>query len=71
MIELVVNQTHRRLDGGPATPLPWYLRDDLGLMRTRFGGGAGLCGCCQSGHIMQVASDKKVAPATAAKQDRS
>jgi hypothetical protein len=30
MIELVVNQTHRRFDGGPAIPLLWYLRDSLG-----------------------------------------
>jgi isoquinoline 1-oxidoreductase subunit alpha len=110
MIELVVNQTRRRFDGDPATPLLWYLRDELGLMGTRFGCGAGLCGCCQSGQIMQaaallqakphpsdsdidgamagnlcrcgtyprvraavkqVASGKKAAPATAAKQDRS
>jgi isoquinoline 1-oxidoreductase subunit alpha len=46
MIELVVNQTRRRIDGDPATPLLWYLRDELGLMGTRFGCGAGLCGCC-------------------------
>jgi isoquinoline 1-oxidoreductase alpha subunit len=24
----------------------WYLRDELGLTGTRFGCGAGLCGCC-------------------------
>ncbi len=46
MIELVVNQTPRRFDGDPATPLLWYLRDGLGLVGTRFGCGAGLCGCC-------------------------
>jgi isoquinoline 1-oxidoreductase alpha subunit len=46
MIEFVVNQTRRRFDGDPATPLLWYLRDELGLMGTRFGCGAGLCGCC-------------------------
>jgi len=28
------------------TPLLWYLRDELGLTGTRFGCGAGLCGCC-------------------------
>jgi isoquinoline 1-oxidoreductase subunit alpha len=72
MIELVVNQTRRRIDGDPATPLLWYLRDELGLMGTRFGCGAGLCGCCtvhvgkdavrswcgycQSGQIMQAAA---------------
>jgi len=46
MIELVVNQTRCRFGGDPATPLLWYLRDELGLMGTRFGCGAGLCGCC-------------------------
>ena len=46
MIELLVNQTRRRFGGDPATPLLWYLRDELGLMGTRFGCGAGLCGCC-------------------------
>ncbi len=46
MIEFLVNETRRRFDGDPATPLLWYLRDELGLMGTRFGCGAGLCGCC-------------------------
>jgi len=46
MIEFFVNETRRRFDGDPATPLLWYLRDELGLMGTRFGCGAGLCGCC-------------------------
>ena len=28
MIELVVNQTRRRFDGDPATPLLWHPRDE-------------------------------------------
>lgn len=46
MIELTVNGTPHRFDGDPGTPLLWFLRDEIGLMGTRFGCGAGLCGCC-------------------------
>lgn len=46
MIELTVNGSLHRFDGDPGTPLLWYLRDEIGLMGTRFGCGAGLCGCC-------------------------
>ena len=46
MVELSINGTKHRFDGDPMTPLLWYLRDDLGLMGTRFGCGAALCGCC-------------------------
>ncbi len=46
MIELLVNGSKCRFEGDPDTPLLWVLRDDLGLTGTRFGCGAGLCGCC-------------------------
>ena len=46
MIELGVNGIRHRFEGDPATPLLWFLRDELGLTGTRFGCGAGLCGCC-------------------------
>jgi isoquinoline 1-oxidoreductase alpha subunit len=46
MIDVVVNGISHRFDGDPATPLLWFLRDELGLVGTRFGCGAGLCGCC-------------------------
>lgn len=46
MIELTVNGIKQRFDGDPETPLLWYLRDEIGLMGTRFGCGAALCGCC-------------------------
>jgi isoquinoline 1-oxidoreductase subunit alpha len=46
MIKLTVNEESRRFDGDPELPLLWYLRDELGLMGTRFGCGAALCGCC-------------------------
>src|ERR1700753_4222082 len=46
MVELTVNKTMHRFEGDPDLPLLWYLRDELGLIGTRFGCGAGLCGCC-------------------------
>jgi isoquinoline 1-oxidoreductase alpha subunit len=46
VIELTVNGTTHRFEGDPETPLLWYLRDELGLVGTRFGCGAALCGCC-------------------------
>lgn len=46
MIERSVNGIRHRFEGDPATPLLWFLRDELGLSGTRFGCGAGLCGCC-------------------------
>jgi len=74
MIELVVNQTRRRFGGDPATPLLWYLRDELGLMEIDSAMAGNLCRCGTypriRAAIKQVASGKKAAPA-AAKQDRS
>jgi isoquinoline 1-oxidoreductase alpha subunit len=46
MVELTINGKTHRVDTGLDTPLLWYLRDELGLTGTRFGCGAGLCGCC-------------------------
>jgi isoquinoline 1-oxidoreductase subunit alpha len=46
MVNLKVNGTDRAFDGDPDMPLLWYLRDDLRLIGTRFGCGAGLCGAC-------------------------
>jgi len=46
MIELTINGSTSRTDIAADTPLLWYLRDELGLTGTRFGCGAGLCGCC-------------------------
>src|SRR6202050_2055666 len=46
MVELTVNGVVRQVSEEPDTPLLWYLRDKLGLTGTRFGCGAGLCGCC-------------------------
>jgi len=46
MIRLRVNGTERSFDGDQATPLLWYLRDELGLTGTKFGCGMALCGAC-------------------------
>src|SRR2546430_9373995 len=41
---LNVNGTIRRLDVPPDMPLLWVLRDELGLVGTKYGCGKGLCG---------------------------
>jgi isoquinoline 1-oxidoreductase alpha subunit len=46
MVNLTVNGASRSFDGDEEMPLLWYLRDDLRLIGTRFGCGAGLCGAC-------------------------
>ena len=41
-----VNGRRTDVSVDPDTPLLWVLRDGLGLMGTKFGCGAGLCGAC-------------------------
>ena len=45
-IELTVNGQRAVVTAGPDTPLIYVLRNDLELKGTRFGCGAGVCGCC-------------------------
>jgi len=45
-MQVTVNGSPHEFDGDPATPLLWYLRDDLGLTGAKYGCGAGLCGAC-------------------------
>jgi nicotinate dehydrogenase subunit A len=45
-IELNVNGARRVVTADPGTPLIYVLRNDLKLKGTRFGCGAGVCGCC-------------------------
>ncbi|MEQ6334505.1 (2Fe-2S)-binding protein [Sphingobium sp. MK2] len=46
-ISLTVNGKTRQVEGDdPAKPLLWVLREDLDLVGTKFGCGAGLCGAC-------------------------
>ena len=46
MATLTVNGVERRYDGEPEMPLLWFLRDELGLIGTKFGCGQALCGAC-------------------------
>ncbi|MEO5926263.1 MAG: (2Fe-2S)-binding protein [Bryobacteraceae bacterium] len=45
-MDILVNGVSHTLDIDPNKPLLWVLREDLGLLGTKFGCGAGLCGCC-------------------------
>ena len=44
--ELDVNGQKRTVDVPAEMPLLWVLRNELGLLGTKFGCGAGLCGAC-------------------------
>jgi isoquinoline 1-oxidoreductase alpha subunit len=46
MINLQVNGRKIPVDVEPEMPLLWALRDELGMVGTKFGCGAGLCGAC-------------------------
>jgi isoquinoline 1-oxidoreductase subunit alpha len=46
MTAFLVNGREVAIDVEPEMPLLWALRDELGLVGTKFGCGAGLCGAC-------------------------
>ena len=46
MIELEVNGVRRSVAATPDTPLLYVLRNDLGLVGSRYGCGTGQCGAC-------------------------
>jgi len=46
MINLKVNGKAYSVDVDPSTPILWVLRDELGLMGTKFGCGVSQCGAC-------------------------
>ena len=46
IFELVVNGEARRIEAPAETPLIYWLRNELGLERTRYGCGLKQCGCC-------------------------
>lgn len=46
MIKLKINGREVSVDADPNTPLLWAIRDEIGLMGTKFGCGIGLCGAC-------------------------
>jgi isoquinoline 1-oxidoreductase subunit alpha len=43
---LDINGAIRQVDVPPDMPLLWVLRDELGLVGTKYGCGKGLCGAC-------------------------
>src|SRR5881392_1631886 len=45
-MNLTVNGSTRAVDAKPDTPLLYVLRNDFGLVGSRFGCGSGLCGAC-------------------------
>ena len=46
MVRLTVNGTTHDIDVDSDTPLLWVLRDELGLMGTKYGCGIAECGAC-------------------------
>ena len=46
MVQINVNGQARQIDVPAEMPLLWALRDELGLVGTKFGCGVGLCGAC-------------------------
>jgi isoquinoline 1-oxidoreductase subunit alpha len=46
MAALIINGQRITVDVEPDMPLLWALRDELALVGTKFGCGAGLCGAC-------------------------
>jgi len=44
--QLTVNGERRSVDVDPDTPLLWVLRDELGLVGTKYGCGVAQCGAC-------------------------
>ena len=46
MPSLLINGQTIEIDVEPEMPLLWALRDEVGLVGTKFGCGAGLCGAC-------------------------
>ena len=65
MITLDINNRKVNVDVPADMPLLWALRDELGMMGTKFGCGAGLCGACTV-HMGDDAVRSCVTPVSAA-----
>ncbi len=46
IFKLKINGKTETIDADPSTPLLWVLRDNLGLVGTKFGCGMSMCGAC-------------------------
>lgn len=44
--KLKINGETKTVEADPSTPLLWVLRDNLGLVGTKFGCGMAMCGAC-------------------------
>ena len=65
MIELKVNGSTHRVEVDPETPLLWVVREQLGLLGTKFGCGISQCGACTV-HLNGVPVRSCVTPVAAA-----
>ena len=63
-IQLKVNGRSRSVDIPEDTPVLWVLRDELGLVGTKFGCGVAQCGACTI-HVDGVATRSCVTPVSA------
>ena len=45
-MKLTINGTEKEVDVDPEMPLLWVLRDELGMMGTKYGCGIAQCGAC-------------------------
>lgn len=45
-MKTTINNVEQSYDGDPSMPLLWFLRDEAGLVGTKYGCGVGLCGAC-------------------------
>jgi isoquinoline 1-oxidoreductase alpha subunit len=64
VITLKINNQSHDVDVPGETPLLWVIRDVVGLTGTKFGCGAGLCGCCTV-HLNGAATRSCVFPVSA------
>jgi len=46
VINISVNERQHQIDADPQTPLLWVIREQLGLIGTKFGCGIAQCGAC-------------------------
>ncbi|MBI1296165.1 2Fe-2S iron-sulfur cluster binding domain-containing protein [bacterium] len=60
-MQLTINGSQVEVADGTERMLLWLLRDELGMIGTRFGCGAGICGACTI-HIDGVATRSCVTP---------
>lgn len=60
-IDLKINGETRTVTVDPATPLLWVLREELGMLGTKYGCGIGACGACTV-HLDGIATRSCLVP---------